>query len=338
MSTRVTVALPVDVVRQMDHTVSQVQIQNNTFQGTPDDRDMLLSLIEDTENEFQEVTDTDIRLSREGVPGRRETYEQPTYKLSGHKAAKRQFAGVFSDYNITEKTIELDNERILPFDSAEGDQVYVYNGLQGAGNSAWEDITDGQGEVWDILNHRAGTFVFWPTLLWDAYLGDTNGGLGNSALAGQTRVRFAISYRHGTLGGSRSATGATTLGANLTNTQTGTVAVDNASQLPGSGSGGSYIFLIDGEYVDATVDTGTDEIDIQERGVRGTDATAHSSGDRVQYTPPAIRKAVAARAAMGLVQSGRYKSWLPDSEDAIDKSDLLDRLESTWTGTIEALA
>lgn len=338
MTTRVTVALPVDVARMMDHTTSQTQLSNDTFQGTPDDRDMLLSYIEDAEDEFRNVADVKVRLSREGVPGNRPTYEQPTYKLSGHKAAKRQFSGVFSDYNITEKEIELDNERVLPFDPDEGDQLFYYTGLQGSGNSSWEDITEDEGETWAILDHRAGTFVFWPTLLWEAYLGDTNGGLGNTALAGQKRVRFAISYRYGALGGSRSATGATTLGENITDTQTGTVAVEDAGRLPGGRSGGSYILLINDEYVDATVDVSNDEIDIVTRGVRGTEASSHDSGDRVQYTPPTIRKAVAARAGMQLISSGRYSAFMPDSEDAIDKSDMMDRLKETWDGTIAALS
>jgi hypothetical protein len=338
MTTRVTVALPVDVARMMDHTTSQTQLSNDTFQGTPDDRDMLLSYIEDAEDEFRNVADVKVRLSREGVPGTRETYEQPTYKLSGHKAAKRQFSGVFSDYNITEKTIELDNERVLPFDAAEGDELYVYNGLQGASADAWEDITDDKGEIWDILDHRSGTFVFWPTLLWEAYLGGVQGGLGGAALAGQKRVRFAITYRYGALGGSRSSTGATTLTEDITDTQTGTVGVENGGRLPGGGSGGSYILLLNDEYVDATVDTSNDEIDIVSRGVRGTEKSSHDSGDRVQYTPPTIRKAVAARAGMQLIQSGRHSAFMPDSEDAIDKNDMMERLKETWDATIAALS
>lgn len=334
MSDRTTLALPIDVVRTLDHTVTQTQLSNNTFQGTPDDRDMLSSLIEDAEDELRAQTNLTMRLSRAGTPGQKETYDHVTYSLPGHETYKRQWSRVGGDYLNQEIETSLSHDRILPFDSAEGDEAYFYRGLSGsASGDEWEDVTDEFGDSWFIVDHRDGTIVFHPQELDRAMVGNTRG----VSFGNQSQLRFAISYRFGSLGGTRSDPGAATLDTSLTNTETGTVAITDADQLPTGGSGGSIVLLVNEEYLRATVDPQNDQLDIVERGVRGTSGAAHSSGDRVQYAPPAVRKAVAARAGMGLVQSGRYSAYLPDSDDTLDKGDVLDEQTYTWEKTLEAL-
>lgn len=336
MSDRLTLALPIDLVRTFDHTVTQTQLANNTFQGTPDDLDMLASLVEDAEDEFRTVTDAEMRLSRAGTPGDMTTFDQVTYSVPGHENFKRNWSRVGGDYLIQEVTKDVAHNRILPFDPVEGDEAYIYRGVSRGSAGQWEDVTDRQGELWDIVDHRNGTLTFHPRELDRSMLAGT-GGLGVSS-SRLSELRFAISYRYGAAGGARSSSGSTDLGAAITQAESTpfTVAVGDASRIPTTG-GGSVVLLLGSEYVRAEVDAVTDEITVVERAVRGTDAEAHASGDRVQYTPPAIRKAVAARAGMGLIQSGRYSAWLPDSDDAISKGDMLDRMQETWDDTVGAL-
>lgn len=335
MSDRLTLALPVDVARAFDATVTQTQLNNDTMLGSAGDVEVLSSFIEDAEDEFRSLTDAATRLSRAGTPGDRTTYDQVTYKVPGHADFRRSWTGVGGMYDLEEVEKNLQNGRLLPFDSAEGDEAYLYRGL-GGGSSGdeWEDVTDDYGDSWAILNHREGTVVFDPVELMRSMRGSRQGvGMTRDRLS---RLRFAISYRYGTQGGDRGHAGATDLDASLSQGATTTVAVDDASRLPTSG-GGSVVLLVGREYIRATVDASSDEIDVLERGVRGTTDAAHSSGDRLQYTPGAVRKAVTARAGMSLVSGGRYMRFLPDNEDDLDEGDLLDEFRETWTTTVEAM-
>lgn len=335
MTTRTNLALPIDVVRLFDSTVSQAQIDADTFQNTGDDEDLLLSFIEDAEDEFHDATNAQMRVGRVGVAGSRETFEQTSYKLSGHKLTKGTFTGVWSDYLPQQRTMYLDNKRILPFDSSEGDQVYIYRGLQDNLGDGWEDVTDARGDMWDILNNRDGEFVFSPIetaeYLMDYHTGALSGGYPSFL----KRMRFAISYRYGGLGGSRDTTSETTLSNSLTDSDTGTVDVADGSGFPGTSE---IIVKIGGEYLSVAPNPATDQMEILARGVRGTSAVAHDADDTVQYTPPAVRKAVASRAAHNLANSSRYQRFLPDNEDDIGKDDMMDNFAETWETTIAALS
>lgn len=330
---RLSLALPVDVVRQFDHTVTQTQLQNNTFQGTPDDRDMLASHLEDAEDEFRATADMDVRLAREGSPGNRETFEQVTHKVKGHQAFKRAFSRVGRDYAVREVRRSLEHDRVMPFDTDEGDEAHVYRGTRRTGSDTWEDISGDAGDTWDIIDHRGGILVFHPAKLMRATV---TGGHGLSV--GGTRLdelRVAISYRHGALGGGRGLAGETALGETLDDSETpDAVDLTDAARLPGRGD---VTLLVGDEYLRADVDVPAGTMDVLERGVRGTDATAHDGGARVRYTPGSVRKAVAARAAMTLIQAGRYSAWLPDADDEVDKGDMLEELRATWERTLEAV-
>lgn len=340
MSTRTSLALPIDVARVFDATVSTTQITSDTFQNSTDDTDLLYSYIEDAEDEFRSLTDNSMRVSRVGVAGQRETYEQVTYDASGHNAYKRNYTGVTSDYEFEEVTTSLAQGRILPFDSTLGDQAYFYRGLSGqtgSGGDQWEDVTSEIGNSWDIINYADGRVVFTPSELWKAQHATTHG-ISLTGAGRQRELRFAISYRYGGLGGSRASATETTLDTALTTGDTGATAVGDGSGFPIGNNSGSIIVLIGEEYLEVVPDPANDSMDIISRGVRGTTASSHSSGDRVVYTPPSVRKAVASRAGMQLITSGRYSEWLPDTDDTIDKSEMSDMLEATWDRTIKALS
>lgn len=335
---RLTLCLPIDVARLFDTQVTTAQIGTDTFVNSGDDDDTLASMIEDAEDELRAQTDESMRIARVGVAGQRETYEVVSYDLSGHQAYKRNWTGVSADYRQTEVTTGLDNDRILPFDSTAGDELYVYRGLRGStGGNTWEDITDEEGETWAIQNYAHGRIVFDPVLLFESQHTHQHG----ISVGGRGRLRelkVSISYRYGGLGGSRARATATDLSTGLSAGQTGTVSVSDGSGFPTGQNAGSIIVLIGREYLRVVPDPASGEMDIIERGVRGTTDAEHDSGDRVQYTPPAIRKAVAARAGMQLVQSNRYRGWLPNTEDDLDSGDVVDEMQAIWEGTIEALS
>jgi len=334
---RLRLAIPADVTRLFDSQVSQAQVDADTFLNSTDDDDMLASMIEDAANEFRRATDEKFGTSRKGLPGSRPTYESVTYSLKGHANYKAAWTGTSTQYLPQEVTTSLDESRILPFDSAEGDAVYFYCGLGGKGVSAsdaWEDITDEEGETWAIIDHRSGEIQFDPALLYETYLTSSQGvGIGGRGQLSELRV--AISYRYGGLGGSSNYATETQLSSSITDTQTGTVSVTDGTGFP---SDGTKVVLIDREYIEVEPDPANDQMNIVTRGVRNTTPAAHNADASVYYTPPAIRKAVASRAGMSLIESSTYSGWLPDTDDSLDKGDKRDALKETWDTTITVLS
>ena len=332
---RLSLALPLDVIRRIDVTVGESQIDANQVLSSGQDYDAFASAIEDAEGEFKRLVGLSSRVTREGIPGKRETFEQPTYKTSGHKLTKATFTGVWSDYLPEQQTIPLKNGRVLPFDSNEDDAVYFYTGMD-TGGSDWIDITDEQGNAWDIIDHRNGMFTFDPYTLVDEVLDVTTSGL-RSVPTFLKRFRFAISYRHGVLDRDSSQVGQTGLTNSLDSSQTGGVAVDDVDVLSQGRVSSTAVLRIGPEYVTAEYDRANGEVDIIERGVRGTEAVSHSAGETVMYVPPEYRKAVASRAGMEVATSSRYSEWLPDADDSMDRSEVIAELEATWTGIVDAL-
>jgi len=103
-----------------------------------------------------------------------------------------------------------------------------------------------------------------------------------------------VAYTYGARGGSDGRAGQTTLTEQVDDT-TGTVDVENETRLPPSGG----TMLLEDEYVGAEVGDG--QVDLVERGLRGTSASSHDSGDTLHYCPINVREGVAAKAAMELV-------------------------------------
>jgi len=331
---RLSLALPIDVVRRFDATVGESQIDANQVLSSADDYDTVASAIEDAEGEFKRMVGLSSRVSREGIPGKRESFEQPTYKTSGHQLTKATFSGVWTDYLPEQQDIRLENDRILPFDTAEDDAVYFYQGLDA--NERWTDISDKQGEVWDILDHRNGVFTFDPYALVDEVVGVNIHGISTTPTF-LKRFRFAISYRYGLLDRNSAQIGQTDLTNSLTASQTGSVAVADVDILSRGRVSSTAVLRIGPEYVTAEYDRPNGDLDIIERGVRGTEAVDHDSGETVMYVPPEYRKAVASRAAMEIATSMRYSEFLPDADDSMSREEVVAEFEATWTGIVDAL-
>jgi len=301
-----------------------------------DNADVLYSYIEGAEDEFRQYAGVDTREARVGIPGRRETFEHVTYKVSGHENFKENWTGVSDDYLNQQAATSLAEDMIQPFDPDEGDEAYIYRGLSGeAGGEEWENVTDDYGELWEVVDHRDGVVAIHPLALDRAR---RVGGQGIPiARSRQTHFRLAICYRHGTLGRSRSGMRKTELTASLSDSQTGAIGVEDAAALSRGVAGGSLTLLVGQEYVRATLNRDTDEIDVLERGVRGTATAEHDSGTRVQYVPPTWRKAVAARAGIDLLNGGRYEQFLPENESDLDKGDIMGNLEDVWDSAVEGV-
>jgi hypothetical protein len=332
-------ALPEDVTRVVDHTAANTEIESDVFLGSQDDRETLRAMIEDAEDEFRAATNADMRVSRMGTPGSRETFEQVTYSIDGHRAFKQNYTGVSSDYRPTEVHKRLENGRVLPFDSAEGDAAYLYRGMAGdtGTGDTWEEITDEENETWVIVDHRAGEIQFHPILLLQSMIA---GRQGVSVLNNQLReLRIAISYRYGSLGGDRSRGGLTELSAQLGDVAPPTtLSIADAARLPTGEAAGTILLRVGTEYVRAVIDQTNDELTITTRGARGTDRQSWDSGTSVHYVPPSVIKAVAARAGMDWVTSGKYNEYLPDADDALNRNDVLDQLRNTYDTTVQALS
>jgi len=333
---RTSLALPVDpFIDFFDSTVSQTQLSNNTVLGSSDDRDILLSQISGAEDEFRNATNLGLRVGRAGVPGDVATYKRVTYDVKGHEAFKRNWARTARDYRPTEVETNLPNKRILPIDSSEGDEVRIYRGMDSDTDEAWDDVTSDQGDLWDIIDHRDGTLVIHPVEIHKAMNRSQTGvGLGSQL----RQVQLKLTYRFGGLGGDRGVFGETS--------RSGSGEVIDSSATPDSLSVADAGDLVDGsdvtlkvesEYLRADIDTDNDTIDVKERGIRNTTAAAHDAGVDVVFTAPAIRKAVGGRAAAAVIETQRYEQFLPESDPDIDKSELLDRIESTWSDTVDAM-
>lgn len=334
MSDRPRLALPVDVARMFDITVPQAQIDSDTFLSeSVDNPDALASLITDAADEFRAHTADSMTVSRVGVAGQRETFEQATYRLSGHKQYRQRFSHYTFDYDYDVEEVHLDNDRILPFDPAEGDAAYIWRGLDDTVDGGWEEVTADRGETWDIIDYVNGVAVLHPREIQIANTSTSTGvTLGSTRL---NNVRLALSYRYGTLGGDRGRATETTLSSSLNSSDTGTVSVGDGSGFPVGQ--GEITVRIDSEYLSVAPDPGADSMDIRERGIRGTTAASHDADATVHYTPPAVRKAVAARAGQMLITSRRYRGWLPDTEDDLDMDAVHTNLGDVWTGTLQAL-
>jgi len=332
MSDRRRLALPVDVARVFDITVPQTQIDNDTFLSeSVDNADALSGLVNDAADEFRLLTDDTISVSRAGVAGQRETYETQTYRLPGHQQYRARFSNFTFDYDFDERVLNLEHENILPFDPAEGDEVLIYRGLRA--DDRYEDLTADEGDAWFIVDNVRGQIAISPTEILRSMFGSVRRGVQQGI--GQDKLRIAVSYRYGGLGGDRGRATETDLDVSLTASETGSVAVTDGAGFPVRD--GDIVVRIDDEYLLVEPSPASDSMNIVERGVRGTTGASHDSGATVHYTPPAIRKAVAARAGQMLIDSRRYRGYLPDTEDDLDMGDVHSNLGAVWDGTIRAL-
>jgi len=329
---RLSLALPVDVIRSFDQTILQSQLEDGQVTDPNDDLDVIASYIEDAEDEFRQRTGFSTRDSRMGVPGDRDTYEVVEFDLSGHRIYRRRFSHATFDYDYSEEARDLMNDQLKPFDPDE-DDAFMWRGVA----EGWENVSDEYGETWSFRDERTGEVAIHPVELHEALTRSYDGlpGAGGQ----QTAVRLAVSYRYGASARSRSRIGTASFAGSLGGTESdlGTVAVDDIDKLPRGPASDVAIYKSGGEYFVATPDRDAGELDVKARGVRGTSPEAHADGDRVLYVPPTVRKAVAARACIELLKGSRVQAYLPDNESDISKGDLIGDLKETYQQALDTL-
>jgi len=207
--------------------------------------------------------------------------------------------------------ISLNNGDIQPLDPAAGDAIEVRTG-----RDSYEDVTDEEGDEW-VIDNRRGQLKLFRFLVRRLHF------------EGPDERLVRLTYRHGALGGSRDEGAATTLTSSVTGGDT-TLPTSDPSAFPATpfvaGLGTSAGF----EHVRVTdIDTETGDVTVV-RGVEQTDADTHPDGATLQYVPPSLREAVAARAAVPVVLDDDARTAVPDDGQLTSRTDRADELREQY--------
>lgn len=292
-------ALPIDVLRRFDPSLTQDQLEENELFGN-DDEQTLLARLAAVERKLDSETGHPFRETRVGNPGEPFSYET-------HDSDFRRYQGGVR--------VWLDHYPVVPLDATAGDTLEIRTA-----RSEWRDLTDDEGSLWEA-NWREGTITIYAP----RYAGPWR----HAAMQNNVRV----CYRHGAFGADPQEGGQTTLANDTTGDGTDTeLDVADASRLPAGGLlnlGGVEYGHMTGRDLDADTITVT-------RGVNHTDETSSSleTGDVVHYCPEQIREAVAAKATRDLILVDHIGDNLPTPQDDLSFNDWLGELEDEWQQAI----
>lgn len=284
-------ATPVDVLGKIVPNFTEQQLNDDQLFDY-DDREWMLSKIEEYELKFENETGHAWRERREGSPGHRSTYESWDVDFWRHQNGA---------------TLWLDHREVVPIDAEEGDAL-----LLRTGRDNWRDITAQEGTMWSMNYDEARLRIFGHRF---------RGGWRKAGLTDNVR----LTYRYGALGGSENRGGQTELNEGIEAGDT-SLAVRDAARLPGRGVvliGGTEYAMLNGR--DLTTHTLT-----VSRGTRRTESKAHDAGATVHYCPTEIRSAVAARVAVEFIQTDHIGDNLPTPDDDLSFSNLIENLKSEW--------
>ena len=292
----------VDVVRKFDPTLTESEIDGDSYIGN-EDREQIRARIDAVSDEWDRSTGTPMRLVRVGSSGNPRTYER-------HDAVRQ------SGYSPL--TVSLDNGDIVPLDSNSGDKLEVRTG-----RDSWEDVTDQEGDEW-VLDHDTGQLKLFRLLVNRVYFEAPD-------------ERYArLTYRYGALGGARDRGGETTLDRSLAGSDSDTsISVTSAARLPADGGVMLLSSESEEEYVRVTdVDTSNDMLTVV-RGIRATTVTSHAAETAVHFCPLSVRDAVAAKTARELL---RYEDWVDQLVETGDGPGAADKMASWQDAWKDALS
>ena len=284
-------ATPVDVLGKIVPNFTEQQLNDDELFAY-DDREWLLSKIEEYELKFENETGHAWRERRKGSPGHRSTYESWDVDFWRHQNGA---------------TLWLDHREVVPLEASEGDAL-----LLRTGRDNWRDITAQEGTMWSMNYDEARLRIFGHRF---------RGGWRKAGLTDNVR----LTYRYGALGGSENRGGQTELNDALEAGDT-ELAVRDASRLPGRGVvliGGTEYAMLSGRDLD------THTLSVS-RGTRRTEAKSHEAGETVHYCPTEIRSAIAARAAVEFIQTDHIGDNLPTPDDDLSFSNLIENLKGEW--------
>jgi len=298
---RLNYSLPSDVVRRAFGGVVtsagtpdvQTAIDNSELLGTQDDRETITARLEAVESSWD----------REATPMRAVQI--------GSADAPRYFDAKGSPWPVK---IYLNHMNIAPIDANAGDFIQTRTA-----RDTYTDITADEGTAW-TADYEQGVITIYRLP-----------GAGQLPAFHRIRDKFVkVNYRLAA-GGDLFNAGETTVTESLTDTQTGTVSVADASRLPRS----TETMLLGGsEYVTVSgVDHDADTVSIDSRGVRYTDAESHDSGDTLHYCPLDVRDAVAAQTAREIANTELWSEAFFDSND-IDRASMMEEWQREWDRTV----
>jgi hypothetical protein len=207
--------------------------------------------------------------------------------------------------------ISLNNGDIQPLNASVGDALEVRTG-----RDSYEDVTSEEGDEW-VLDNRRGQLKLFRFLVRRLHF------------EGPDERLVRLTYRHGALGGSRDEGAATTLSSSVTSVDT-TLSTSDPSAFPATpfvaGLGTSAGF----EHVRVEeIDSGAGTVTVT-RGVQQTEADSHPEGAILQYVPPSVREAVAARAAVPVVLDDDARTAVPDDGQLTSRTDRADELREQY--------
>jgi len=207
--------------------------------------------------------------------------------------------------------IDLDHGDIAPIDAGAGDTIEVR-----IGRDTWEDVTAAEGDDW-TLDYDRGQLKLFRVIL-------------PRRIFEHPSERFVrLTYRHGALGGDRDRGGQTTLDSDAS-ASAATLSVTDTATLPANAGVLSLGTGTIQEYVRvADIDRATDTLTVT-RGIRGTSQVDHGSNTIVQYVPPDVRDAVAARVAAQAILDDESRTSIPDDGQLTGPQAKAERFQAEW--------
>lgn len=241
------------------------------------------------------------------IEGVEAEFERRAIELTNQQVTDELHEGVDRDFGYT---IYLDESNVKPLDPSAGDSVEIRTG-----DDTFTDVTDQA-----FLDRNRGVIEIDRRFIQrEPYYPE------------ETNYRFRVSYR---FGGSADQAGESTVDEAITaSAQTPlTVGVSEASEF----EGGNIVLLGDDEYALVTgVDETAGELTVGQRGLRGTEASAHEAGDQVVHLPLDIRDAISAEVASRLLRQDDFLDTLNEGAgDSMDTSDKIEQLEAQFENTV----
>lgn len=255
-------ALPVDVVRQVEPEIDQSDIRGSSGPEDrvvgPNDLSIFRSYIRSAEDMIEDQT----QVWRETVRGREadpRTWPTPDVR----QVEEGRFSYLWIDLP------DEDVHQILDVEVRDGQEQDDFEVVEP------DDYT---------VDHRDGRVKITRSLFFRLY-----GKL--SDFPGQN-VR--IRYKAGALGGDKSHPGQTEISSDVTDGDQ-SISVDDPERLPKT----ERLFLLEDEYIQGRIEGGS--LSVTQRGAQTTIAESHPGGAVLHYCPPKIRKAVALDAAISVL-------------------------------------
>jgi len=298
-------ATPIGVLRVFDPRLDAEELDTDIgeYLGA-ETLSKIQSELEAAESQLEADTNTTFRLATYGQEGQYGTY---------HWIPKDDLINEESQSRPTRFYLR---PNLIPFDPDEGDEL-AYR----TGTDSFSPIPESQ----YMVNWRTGEVE-----LFDVF--------GTSYFAKRVNRPYQASpivarYRYGAGGHRTREPGQTSLTATVDDTVGATVSVDNTDRIPPNTN--EPVLIGRNELAQIDVDRNAGEITLTNRGVDGTIAQSHDSGDIVHYCPTDIRQAARAKAAMKLNDWDFFVERITQRVDYGNVESRIQRAQDTYEKTVK---